>query len=52
MKVINIDFKNRTFDTDNGETFPLMFDVDDSITIDEFQELVDKSEEAINLING
>ena len=52
MKVINIDFKNRTFDTDNGETFPLMFDVDDSITIDEFQELVDKSEEAINFING
>lgn len=52
MKVIKIDFKNRTFDTDNGETFPLIFDVDESITLVEFQELVDKSEEAINLING
>lgn len=52
MKVIDIDFKNRTFETDNGETFPLIFDVDDSITLDEFQELVDKSEQAINLING
>lgn len=35
MKVINIDFKNKTFETDNGETFPLMFDV------------IDKSENAI-----
>ena len=47
MKVINIDFKNKTFETDNGETFPLLFDVDGSITLEEFQELVDKSENAI-----
>lgn len=47
MKVINIDFKNKTFETDNGETFPLLFDVDESITLEEFQELVDKSENAI-----
>ena len=47
MKVINIDFKNKAFKTDNGETYPLMFDVDESITLEEFQELVDKSENAI-----
>ena len=47
MKVINIDFENKTFETDGGETFPLLFDVDDSITLEEFQELVDKSENAI-----
>ena len=47
MKVINIDFQNKTFETDNGETFPLMFDVDESITLEEFQELIDKSESAI-----
>ena len=47
MKVINIDFENKTFETDNGETQPLMFDVDESITFEEFQELVDKSEKAI-----
>ena len=47
MKVINIDFKNKTFETDNGETFPLLFDVDESITLEEFQELVVKSENAI-----
>lgn len=47
MKVINIDFKNKTFETNNGETFPLLFDVDESITLEEFQELVDKSENAI-----
>lgn len=48
MKVINIDFKNKTFETDNGETFPLLFDVEESITLEEFQELVDKSENAIS----
>ena len=47
MKVINIDFRNKTFETDNGETYPLMFDIDESITLEEFQGLVDKSENAI-----
>ena len=47
MKVININFENKTFETDDGETFPLLFDVDESITLGEFQELVDKSENAI-----
>lgn len=47
MKVINIDFENKIFETDCGETYPLMFDVDESITLEEFQELVDKSENVI-----
>lgn len=47
MKVINIDFENKIFETDSGETYPLMFDVDESITFEGFQELIDKSENAI-----
>ena len=47
MKVTNIDFKNKTFETDDAETYPLMFNVDETITLEEFQELVDKSENAI-----
>lgn len=47
MKVTNIDIKNKTFETDNGETYPLMFDVDESIALEEFQELLDKSENTI-----
>ena len=47
MKVINIDFENKTFETNDGEIYPLMFDVDETITLEEFQELVDKSEKAI-----
>lgn len=46
-KVTNINFKNKTFETVNGETFPLLFDVNEPITLEEFQELVDKSENAI-----
>ena len=52
MKVVNIDFGNKTFETDNGETFPLMFDVDKTITLEEFQELVDKSENVIKEVLG
>ena len=33
MKVVNIDFENKTFETDNGETFPLRYDVDEIITL-------------------
>ena len=47
MKIININFENKIFETDNGEIFPLMFDVNESITLEEFQKLVDKSENAI-----
>ena len=50
MKVINIDFKNKAFETDNGETYPLVFDVDESITLEEFQELVNKSENVIKQV--
>ena len=50
MKVINIDFKNKTFETDNGEIYPLMFNINESITLEEFQELVDKSENVIKEI--
>jgi hypothetical protein len=47
MKVKSIDIKNKAFETDDGETYPLMFDVDETITLEEFQELIDKSEKAI-----
>ena len=47
MKVINRDFNNKTFEIDSGETYPLIFDVDETITLEIFQELVDKSEKAI-----
>lgn len=50
MKVLNIDIKSRTFETDNGETYPLMFDVDESITLEEIQELVDNSENTIRQV--
>jgi len=47
MKVTNIDFENKQFETEDGATFPFMFDVDSSITLEEFQMLVDESEEAL-----
>lgn len=34
MKVVNIDFENKTFTTDDGTEYPFMFDVNPSITIE------------------
>lgn len=47
MEVVNIDFENKTFTTDDGTKYPFMFDVNPSITIEEFQTLVDRSENVI-----
>lgn len=47
MKVININFETKTFTTTDGEEYPFMFNVDESITLDEFQSLIDKSEETL-----
>ena len=47
MKVVNIDFENKTFATDDGTEYPFIFDVNPSITIEEFQTLVDESEDMI-----
>lgn len=53
MKVINIDFKNKQFETDNGEVFPFIFEVDEFITIEEFQKLINESEAALKkLLNN
>ena len=47
MKVVNIDFENKTFATDDGTEYPFIFDVNPSIAIEEFQTLVDESEDMI-----
>jgi len=52
MKVININLENKTFETEDGDIFPLVFDIDNSITIDEFQKIVDESEDIIKNFIG
>ena len=47
MKIVNIDVENKTFTTDDGTEYPFMFDVDAAITIEEFQSLIDESEDAL-----
>lgn len=44
MKVIKINLETKTFETDNGEIFPFIFDVNEDMTLEKFQELIDKSE--------
>ena len=53
MKVININFENKTFETEDGTEYPFMFNVDESMTLEEFQALVNESKNIVNkLFNG
>lgn len=45
IKVISIDTENKEFTTDDGNTYPILFDIDEDITIDEFQMALDESKE-------
>lgn len=53
MIIINIDFVNKQFETEDGEIYPFIFEVDLSITLNEFQQLIDESEEVLKkLLNN
>ena len=52
IKVLSIDIKNREFTTDDGNIYPILFEIDEEITIDDFQKALDESKEImIKLLN-
>ena len=51
MKVVKIDFENKTFFTEDGDEYPLMFGINENITIDEFQKILDESEDIMRKIS-
>ena len=52
MKVKSLDLTNKIFITEDNEEYPILFDIDDFITLDKFQELLNKSSDIIEkLIN-
>lgn len=42
MKVNKIDYENKTFLTEDGDEYPLMFGIDENITIDESENIMRK----------
>lgn len=53
IKVISIDSENKEFTTDDGNIYPILFDIDEDITIDDFQKALDESKEImIKLLEG
>ena len=50
MKVIKIDYENKTFTTEEGYEYPLMFGIDESITIEDFQQILYNSENIIKIL--
>ena len=52
MKDKSLDLNNKIFITEDNEEYPILFDIDDFITLDKFQELLNKSSDIIEkLIN-
>ena len=51
MKVVKIDFENKTFFTEDGVEYPLMFGINKNITLDEFQKILDNGEDIMRQIN-
>lgn len=45
FKVVRVN--NNEFELDNGDIYPHNFDLDDDITVDEFQKLLNNSKELI-----
>ena len=52
MKVKSLDLNNKIFITEDNEEYKILFDIDDFIALDKFQELLNKSSDIIEkLIN-
>lgn len=53
IKVVSIDIKNKEFTTDDGNTYPILFDIDEDITIEDIQNAVDDSKKImLNIIKN
>ena len=51
IKVVSIDEINNEFTTDDGNIYPILFDIDEDITIEEFQKAIDDSKKImLNII--
>ena len=52
-KVISIDKINKEFTTDDGNIYPILFDIDEDITVEDFQNAIDDSKKImLNIIKN
>lgn len=53
IKVFSIDKINKEFTTDDGNIYPILFDIDENITVEDFQKAIDDSKKIIlNIIKN
>lgn len=43
IKVISVDVINKEFTTDDGNTCPILFDIDEDLTVEDMQNAIDNS---------
>ena len=53
IKVISIDINNREFTTDDGNIYPILFDIDEKTTVNDFQKAIDDSKKLmLNIVTN
>lgn len=52
MKVIRLDIIKKEFETEDGGIYPIVFDIDETITIEEFQKILDESKDIVKNLIG
>lgn len=53
IKVVSIDIENKEFTTDDSNVYPILFDIDKDITVDDFQKAIDDSKKImLNIIKN
>jgi hypothetical protein len=53
IKVISIDVENKEFTTNDGNIYPILFDIDKNITTEGFQKAIDDSKKImLNIIQN
>lgn len=52
MKVIRLDIEKKEFETEDGVVYPILFDIDETITIEEFQKILDASKDIVKDLIG
>ena len=52
MKVVRLDIEKKEFETEDGCVYPILFDIDKTITIEDFQKILDESKDIVKDLTG
>ena len=52
MKVVRLDIEKKEFEIEGGTVYPILFDIDESIPVEDFQKILDESNDIVKDLIG